>query len=1151
MRFIITLFFLLSYFLSNGQLETRNWFLYENRIAVTPSGVTTGLPLPASGVFPTPYGSTSISDTSGNLLFASNGSTIIDRNLSVMPTLNNVNFFANNGKMLIQKLPGSNQYYLFYCTPNSPGAINSRWTLKHALVNMALNGGNGDVVVYNQVIDTSLSPAFTLAEGNNPSQAWLITHRHATDSFYTYSITAGGLGNTPVKSRAGTNATLSDYIFRDMKTSFDGKTIAAFAYRDYSGPFATTYGFVETFNFDVVSGMLTPKVRTRRTFGYFYTYFSLEFSSDNRLLYTCLTQRITGLQPCGFGNGTVTQYNLCYSDSIQFERYSMRVANDFQACFPNLTWGTAQMGANKKIHMPYSGVTVSAINNPNRVGTFCNYVFNAYQLPNNNLAYSSSPYFHHKMMEKAVKNNITYEGGCFPNPITFHISNDTISSIAWNFGDPASGNNTSTQLNPLHVFSAPGIYTVTAQLYNSQNVLIETLSESIEIKNTGQRLLYNYPQDTSFCSGGALNIHLQVINGIFHWYKLNGSGGFVNSTIADSILINSTGTYYVEMRQNDCNGCIMLDSIHVTVLPKPNFSLGPDKNLCQGDSILLSVNEPNASFIWSTGAITSSIWVTQGGLYWVQAEYNNNGCPVRDSIIITQVPGVIFSLPPDTTLCNSQTLLLSPGVANANYLWQNGSTQPTFTVTQPGIYWVKVTSTNFCTRSDTIVVSYINAQQVNLGNDTTLCIGSSLVLSINIFNAQYLWSTGVTGNQITVSQSGVYWVQVNNGTCIVTDTINITFSPPPFLFLGNDTTLCKNDQLLLNPGINNAVYLWQNGSTQPTFTVTQAGNYWVEVRKNSCVVRDTISINYFQTPSVNLGPDTRFCIGDSIMLNAGLGFSQYLWNNGMNTQQIIVNTAGTYSVVATTADGCKSRDTLIVNSLYSLPVINLGMDGPLCNGDTRMLDAGPGYVQYTWSSGSTGQTITVSNVGVYSIMVIDRNGCKGHDTAAVTALLTPPAGFLPSDTVICSYGTITLFPLAAYNQYQWNTGSSSSSISVAQPGTFWLQVKDNNNCSGRDTINVSLKNCMLGVYIPTAFTPGNDGKNDLLRPLIFGSLLQYHFAVYDRAGQVVFTSSVPGLGWDGRYAGLPLNSAVYVWICRYQLSGEDVKLKKGTVVLIR
>lgn len=1109
------------------------------------------MPLPAPLVMPTAFSSTSVADANGNLLFASNGGAIIDRNLNLMPALANQTLLTGSGEVLIQQIPGSDRYYLFYTTQNVPGNVNSKWTLRFAIVDMALNGGNGDVTTYNQVIDTSSSPSFTLAQGNTLSEAWLVMHRYATDSFYAFNINSAGLSSTPVKSRAGTNATLSDYIFRDIKTSFDGKTIAGITYRDYTGAFAYTIGFIELYHFNAATGALTYKVRSLRKSGYFFSYLSIEFSPDNRLLYTCRATRSGSLQPCPFGSGRIEQYNTCYTDSLVFDRYSMIIASDFQFCNPQITWGTLQAGANKKIYVPYSGTTVTAINNPSRAGSTCNYVFNSFQQPNNNFGYTPAPNFHHKMMERAIKNNIIYDGGCHPAPVNFHVTNDTIASINWNFGDPASPDNTSTLLHPSHVFSAPGIYTVTAELYNSQGSLIETITEMVERKDPGRRLLYGYPADTSFCQGGSLNLHLSAVNGIFHWYQLFPNGNYSMSAVSDSIRIENSGTYYVEMRQNDCNGCIMLDSIRVTVLPKPLFTLGPDRYLCQGDSVQLTTSLTNANHTWSTGATTPAIWVHQGGLYWAEAEFNNNGCAVRDSILITEVPGINFSLPNDTTLCTGQTILLSPGVPNAYYLWQNGTTQPVFNVTQPGTYWVRVSSVYGCWHTDTIVVNYINAQQVNLGNDTTLCTGSVLPLGINLPNATYVWSTGSTANQITVTQPGSYWVEVTNGNCVQSDTINVAFAAPPVVNLGNDITLCPGGQLVLDPRVSNAVYLWQDGSTAPTFTVNQPGLYWVEVKQNSCTVRDSITVSYYAEQPLSLGPDTRFCTGDSLTLNAGPGFVQYNWSTGATTPQLVVHNAGSYWVAATNANGCTSRDTLTISPLYALPVINLGADAPLCSGNSRQLDAGPGYTQYLWNTGSNAQSIAVNSPGPYAVQVVDANGCRGSDTTRVTQLLPLPAAFLPADTAICNYGSTTLTPLTNYAQYLWSTGSRQTSISITQPGLYWLQVTDLNNCSGRDSIQVTLKECMRGVYVPSAFTPDNNGRNDLFHPLVFGNLEKYEFAVYDRAGQILYRSTTPGSGWDGRYKGIPLSSGVYVWICHYQLSGEAASTQKGTVTLMR
>lgn len=1067
-----------------------------------------------------------------------------------MPSLTDINFYASYGRILAQKIPNSNRYYVFY-TKSNTGQVNSPWTLLYAIVDLSLNNGNGDVTAYDQVVDGSLSAGYTLAQGDNTDDAWLVTHRAATDSFFAYKITNAGLSNTPVKSRAGTNTNAIDYIFRELKTSHDGKMIAGVAYRDYSVDFASTRQFIEVFNFNAGDGRITNKVRTERIGNYFYTYQSVEFSPDNRLLYGGFVQRVDGLQPCGFGSGAVIQYNLCYSDSTEFTRYAMTIASDFAWCYPWVSWGKIQMGADKRIHMPYTGLQISTINKPNRIGSHANYVFNSYvqTVPNN--GFVVTPGFQHKQLEKAIKNNIVYNGACYPSPTIFRVTNDTITNIAWNFGDPASGTNTSAIMAPSHTFSSPGLYSVTARLYNTQNKLIETLTELVEIKDPGKRLLSGYPKDTSFCMGKNLNIRLNVVNGIYHWYQVTAQGEIYNSTIADSIAIGSTGTWYVEMRQNDCNGCRMLDSINVTVLPKPDFNLGIDRTLCKGDSIQLSVYDPAANYTWNTGETSLSVWVRQGGTYWVEGEYNNNGCAKRDSIVITQVPAVNFSLPLDTTLCNNQTLLLNPAVTGATYVWQDGSVQPSYNVTETGTYWVKVTSINSCTRNDTILVNYINAQQVYLGNDSTLCLGNSITLRSDVPGAGYFWSTGSTANQIKVNQTGNYWIRVNNGSCTVTDTIRLVFSPPPKLFLGNDTILCAQDKLQLQPGISNAVYSWQNGSDANTFTVTQPGTYWLQIAQNGCIVRDSINIDYYIVPVLNIGPDIKFCTGENEVLNPTDGFIQYKWNTGAVTQKITVNNPGNYSVIGTTTKGCKAYDTIQVLSPFGLPVVNLDHDPTLCTGDTRILDAGNNLVSYLWNDGSTVQTKQVKGTGLYAVMVTDNNGCKNTDTVVVTTLLPLPVDFLPADMEICSYQTLDLASLQAYSQYLWNTNATTRSISISQPGLYSLQVIDQNNCKGKDSIVINLKDCMLGLFVPSAFSPNNDGKNDLFRPLLFGPVRQYRFTIFNRWGQTLFQSTEINKGWDGNYAGVKQDTNVFIWVCSYQLEGEQPKVKKGTVLLLR
>ena len=104
---------------------------------------------------------------------------------------------------------------------------------------------------------------------------------------------------------------------------------------------------------------------------------------------------------------------------------------------------------------------------------------------------------------------------------------------------------------------------------------------------------------------------------------------------------------------------------------------------------------------------------------------------------------------------------------------------------------------------------------------------------------------------------------------------------------------------------------------------------------------------------------------------------------------------------------------------------------------------------------------------------------------------------------------------------------------------------------GKDSVVVKIKDCMEGFFVPSAFTPNNDGKNDIFRPLIFGNVKQYQFTIYNRWGQIVFRTKEIGKGWDGNLGGVLQDPNVFTWTCTYQLEGEGKKSEKGLVTLIR
>ena len=175
-------------------------------------------------------------------------------------------------------------------------------------------------------------------------------------------------------------------------------------------------------------------------------------------------------------------------------------------------------------------------------------------------------------------------------------------------------------------------------------------------------------------------------------------------------------------------------------------------------------------------------------------------------------------------------------------------------------------------------------------------------------------------------------------------------------------------------------------------------------------------------------------------------------------------------------------------------------------------------------------------------------------TSSVISFTVPAQvqdNYLPPDTTKCDYSTITEGALRAFDSYLWNTGQSTSTIPILTPGLYTLQVTDSNACMGTDSINIIDSACPQYVYLPNAFTPNGDGKNDIFRPVFAGAASIFKFAVYDRWGRVVFVTTTPGEGWDGTTGGRPQPGGTYVWECVYKLYQEPQRMQRGTVMLIR
>ena len=185
------------------------------------------------------------------------------------------------------------------------------------------------------------------------------------------------------------------------------------------------------------------------------------------------------------------------------------------------------------------------------------------------------------------------------------------------------------------------------------------------------------------------------------------------------------------------------------------------------------------------------------------------------------------------------------------------------------------------------------------------------MLNVAILNATYLWQDNATDSTFNVTQTGLYCANVANicGTVsdsvyVIIDTLNVS--------LGEDTTLCLSETLLLNVATQNATYNWQDGSTDSTFLVVQAGTYWSEVTRGICLNTDTINILYDSIPNINLGNDTILCSDEILLLSATATNSSYLWNDNSTRSTLRVSSPNLYWTEVTNICGSASDSITIL-----------------------------------------------------------------------------------------------------------------------------------------------------------------------------------------------------------------------------------------------
>lgn len=783
----IILIFFLFVKISYAQKESHVWYFGNKAGLDFRSGAPVAVQNDSIAVN-TIEGCATLCDSQGNLLFYTDGISVWNKKHQLMANgAGLMGNFSSTQSAVIAPQPGSDQLYYIFTVDN-----NARKNgLRYSLVDIKQENGLGQVISKNTPLITPVTEKVTAVRHGNKEDIWVITHLWDSDAFYAYLLTDKGIVNVadPVISHTGVvhggdNTNSIGY----MKASPDGSKIAL------GIRLRNTY---ELLDFDDTTGKISKPVTFQSTD--YTSAYGLEFSPDGSKLY------INASAPARI-------YQIDMDNN-----YAVKLVGT--STYRNA--GALQLGPDGKIYFAkYRSTSLGVITNPNAAGAACHYedsgVFLAGRESYFGLPNFIQSYFH--------KPPFTYSQSCSGEKTFFSIpTNSSVKQLHWNFNDPYSRQNTSTELSPSHQFSKPGVYPI--------------------------------------------QLRIEYEDGI-------------SRTSTQKIIIK----------------------------PQPIIDLGGPITLCEGQKHTLNAYFPKASYVWPDGSTKPDLIVEKAGIYWVDVSLE--GCTLRDSVEVSYLSPLTINLGKDTTLCASTPFRLKVDQPGLNYLWPDGTAANEFTVTAPGIYWVKVS--NGCQSFiDSIRISYTHAPVVNLGKDTTLCRGEVLKLNVRQPNASCRWQDGSEGLEFVVTGPGEYWVEVKNACGSTRSAIKVDYALPPMVHLGKNVALCPNEEVRLNAFLSGATYRWQNNSTQPEFIATKPGLYWVEMTTPCGVTRDSLQLFLRESPTLELGRDTILSENEILLLKMPPQFTAYRWQDGSTHSTYTISAPGTYWAEA--SSGCQYvRDSIQV-----------------------------------------------------------------------------------------------------------------------------------------------------------------------------------------------------------------------------------------------
>lgn len=568
--------------------------------------------------------------------------------------------------------------------------------------------------------------------------------------------------------------------------------------------------------------------------------------------------------------------------------------------------------------------------------------------------------------------------------------------------------------------------------------------------------------------------------------------------VTQSINVNTPGSY--TCRITNALGCFGTATyvLSSTSLVPPTITASGPTVFCNGGRVFLTSSYATGN-VWSTGETAQTIEVSAASIITVTT--NNGTCSATSNsvtIIVYPKPTASITASGPTSFCQGGIAPVLTANDNVSYLWSptnettknitpNANASATYTVTTTNEFGCSTTSA-----SVQINVSSNPRPVISVIGGTNICEGSFTILTANGGLGNYLWSNGSQSQSITVTNSGDYSVSSSSGGCSSTsDVIRIIVKP------AIDASITANGPLDICSGLSVQLtasfadgWVWNTGATTRTINVNSSGNYFVDVYKDNCVKRSSVTVvTVRNAPTASIiGGDGTQCSGSNVTLTANTNaqMPNIIWSNGVTGSSIVVNTPGNYYYTVTDVYGCSSVSAPKNITFGSIPppTIFAASATTFCPGGSVLLSAPSGY-SYKWlPSLETTRSITVSSSSNVTVTIFDPNGCSA--TSAVKNVVVHPAESptitVNGSTTICDGETVQLTSSSAAG-YTWlPNGGSNASIFVSAAGTYRVQTTSVNGCIGTSSpVTISVR----PGFVPTISAPQGaiacEGENIILR----------------------------------------------------------------------